>query len=70
MDTDSFILRTKTSNVLKELENFKDDFSELNTSHELYDLKNRKVIGKMKIETSPIIELDKFVALRSKSNFF
>ena len=31
---------------------------------------NKKVIGKMKIETSPIIELDNFVALRSKSYSF
>ena len=43
------------------------DFSELDPSHELYDTINKKVIGKMKIETSPIIELDNFVALRSKS---
>ena len=45
LDTDSFILSIKTSNVLKDLEYFKDDFdfSELDTSHELYDLKIRKL---------------------------
>ena len=69
MDTDSFILIIKTTNLLKDLEYFKDDFdsSELDKSHELYDTINKKVIGKMKIETSPFIELDNFVALRSKS---
>ena len=46
------------------------DFSELDPSHELYNSINKKVIGKMKIETSPIIELDNFVALRSKSYSF
>ena len=58
MDTDSFILSIKTTNLLKVLEYFKNDFefNELNKSHELYDTINKKVIGKMKIETSPIIE--------------
>ena len=46
------------------------DFSELDENHELYDTINKKVIGKMKIETSPIIEIDNFVALRSKSYSF
>ena len=72
MDTDSFILSIKTGDLIKDLEYFKDDFdfSELNENHELYDSINKKVIGKMKIETSPIIELDNFVALRSKSYSF
>ena len=72
MDTDSFILSIKTGDLKKDLEYFKDDFdfSELDPSHELYDSINKKVIGKMKIETSPIIELDNFVALRSKSYSF
>ena len=55
MDTDSFILRIKTGDLINDLEYFKDDF---------------EVIGKMKIETSSIIELDNFVALRSKSYSF
>ena len=72
MDTDSFILSIKTTNLLNDLEYFNDDFdfSELDTSHESYDTINKKVIGKMKIEASPIIELDNFVALRSKSYSF
>ena len=72
MDTDSLILSIKTGDLLNDLEYFKNDFdfSELDENHELYDTMNKKVIGKMKIETSPIIELDNFVALRSKSYSF
>ena len=72
MDTDSFTLSIKTRDLINYLEYFKDDFdfSELDENHELYDTINKKVIGKMKIETSPIIELDNFVALRSKSYSF
>ena len=72
MDTDSFILSIKTGDLINDLEYFKDDFdfSELDPSHELYNSINKKGIGKMKIETSPIIELDNFVALRSKSYSF
>ena len=73
-DTDSFILSFDTNH--QELINFlqenKDefDFSELDHSHELYDLINKKVIGKMKIETSPVLMLETFTALRSKSYSF
>ena len=74
MDTDSFILSFDTNH--QELINFlqenKDefDFSELDKSHELYDPINKKVIGKMKIETCPVLVLDTFTALRSKSYSF
>ena len=74
MDTDSFILSFDI--IHQELINFlqenKDefDFSELNKSDELYDPINKKVIGKMKIETSPVLVLDTFTALRSKSFSF
>ena len=74
MDTDSFILSFNANN--RELINFlqenKDefDFSELDKSHELYDPINKKVIGKMKIETSPVLVLDTFTGLRSKSYSF
>ena len=46
------------------------DFSELDENYELYDTINKKDIGKMKKETSPIFELDNFVALRTKSYSF
>ena len=74
MDTDSFILSFNANN--RELRNFlqenKDefDFSELDKSHEFYDPIDKKVIGKMKIETSPVLVLDTFTALRSKSYSF
>ena len=74
MDTDSFILSFKANN--RELRNFLQenknefDFSELDESHELYDPINKKVIGKMKIETSPVLVLDTFTALRSGSYSF
>ena len=72
MDTDSFILSIKTRDLIKDLEYFKNhlDFSEVDENHELYDTINKKVIGKMKTETSPVIELDNFVALRSKTYSF
>ena len=57
MDTDSFILSIKTTNLLKRLGIFQNDFdfSDLDKPHELYDTINKKVIGKMKREASPII---------------
>ena len=72
MDTDSFILSIETGDLIKDLEYFKNgfDFRELDENHQLYDFINKKVIGEMKIETSPIIELDNFVALRSESYSF
>ena len=72
MDTDSFIISIKIEDLIRDLEYFKKDFDsrELDKNHEFYDTINRKVIGKMKIETSPIIELDNFTALRSKSLSF
>ena len=72
MDTDSFFSSIKTTNLLKDLEYFKIDFafSELDKNHQLYDTINKKFIGKMKRETSPSIELDILVALRSKSYVF
>ena len=74
MDTDSFILSFDTNH--QELKNFlqenEDEFeiSELYPSDELYDPINKRVIGKMKIETSPVLVLDTFTALRSKSFSF
>ena len=74
MDIDSFVLSFDANN--QELTNFsqqnKDnfDFSELDKNHQLYDTINKKVIGKMKIETSPVLVLDSFTALQSKSYSF
>ena len=71
MDTDSFILSfdstfDELTNFLQENKN-EFDFSELDKNNKLYSTINKKVVGKMKIETSPILTLDNFIALRSKS---
>ena len=71
MDTDSFILSfdstfDELTNFLQENKN-EFDFSELDKNNKLYDSINKKVVGKMKIETSPIITLDNFTSLRAKS---
>ena len=42
------------------------DFSNLDKNHELFNDKNKKVIGKFKIETPKNIWIDEFVCLRSK----
>ena len=74
MVTDSFILSFDTNHqeLIKFLQEnkYEFDFSELHKSHELYDPINKKVIGKTKIETSPVLVLDTFTALRSKSYSF
>ena len=73
-DTDSFILSFNAyhQELINYLQENKDefDFSELDKSNELYDPINKKVIGKMKIETSPVLVLDTFTAMRSKSYSF
>ena len=65
-DCDSFVLSLKTENVikgLKKLEN-KFDSSNLNVNHEIFGNKNKKAIGKFKIETSKNIWIDDFIALK------
>ena len=53
MDTDSFVLSVNTKDFIKGLKNLEDkfDFSNLDENHELFSNKNKKVIGKNKIET-------------------
>ena len=46
------------------------DFSNMDENHELFSEKNKKVIGKFKIETPKIIWIDEFVCLRSKAYSF
>ena len=66
-DTDSVTYDIKTEDVYKDFWADKDkfDFSGYKETSDFYDLKNKKVIGKMKDETAgvPIVE---FVGLRSK----
>ena len=72
MDTDSFILSVNTKDIIKDLKNLEDifDFSNLDKNHELFSNKNKKVIGKFKIETPKNIWIDVFVCLRSKMYAF
>ena len=58
--------------MIEDLKHFEEDFdfSDLDSSHELYSKKNMKVIGKMKLETAPELDLDDAAFLRSKSYSF
>ena len=72
IDTDAFVLSLKTQDIIKDLKNLEDifDFSNLDKTHELFSNKNKKVIGKFKIETPKNIGIDEFVCLRSKMYAF
>ena len=72
MDTDSFILSVNTKDIIKDLKKLEDifDFSNLDKTHELFSNKNKKVIGKFKIETPTNIWIDEFVCLRIKMYAF
>ena len=72
MDCDSFILSIKSENIIKDLKNLENifDFSNIDENHELYSERNKKVMGKFKIETPKNIFIDEFIALRSKMYAF
>ena len=72
MDTDSFVLSVNKKNFIKDLRNLEDifDFSNLDENHKLFSNKNKKEIGKFKIETAKNIWIDEFVCLRSKMYAF
>ena len=72
MDTDSFILSVNTKDIIENLKNLEDifDFSNLDENHELFSNKNKKVIGKFKIETPKNIWVDGFICLRSEMYAF
>ena len=71
-DTDGMILSMKTKDIIKDLKNLEDifDFSNLDENHEVFSNKNKKVIGKFKIETPKNVFIDEFVCLRSKAYSF
>ena len=52
-DCDSMVLSIKTDDIISDLKNLEDlfDFSNLNPNNELFSNKNKKVLGKFKIET-------------------
>ena len=66
------ILSMKTENVINDLKNLEYifDFSNLDENHELFSNKNKKVIGKFKIETPKNVFIDEIVCLRSKAYSF
>ena len=69
LDTDSFIFSFKPiESLFEDLKCFREDFNfcDLDPSHELFSKDNEKVIGKMKPETAPELDLDEAVFLRSK----
>ena len=61
-----------TKDIINDLKILEDlfDFSNLDENHELFSNKNKKVIGKSKIETPKNIWIDEFVCLRSKAYSF
>ena len=71
-DTDSFVLSVNTKDIIKDLKNLEDifDFSNLDEGHELFSNKNKKVIGKFKIESPKNIWNDEFVCLKGKMYAF
>ena len=72
MVTDSFVLSVNTKDIVKDLKNLEDifDFSNIDKNQELFSSKNKKVIGKYKLETPKSIWIDEFVCLRSKMDAF
>ena len=69
LDTDSFIFSFKPNkSLIEDLKYLKEDFdfSDLDPSHELYSKDIQKVVVKMKLETSPELDLDEAVFLSSK----
>ena len=72
IDTEAFVLSLNTKDIIKDLKNLEDifDFSNLDKNYELFSKKNKKVIGKFKIETPKNIWIDEFVCLRSKMYAF
>ena len=55
LNTESFIFSFKPNkSLIKDLKHFKDilDFGDLDPSYELYSEDNKKVIGKLKLETA------------------
>ena len=68
MDTDSIVISVNTQDIIKDLKNLEDlfDFNNLNENHEIFSNKNKKIIGKFKIEKPKNFWIDEFVCLRNK----
>ena len=72
MDTDSSVLSVNTKDIIKVFKTLKGifDFSNLDKNHEIFSDKNKKVIGKLKIETPRKTWIDEFICLRSNMYAF
>ena len=66
------ILSLKTENIINDLKILEEifDFSNLDENHEILSEKNKKDIGKFKIEIPKNIWIDEVVCLRSKTYSF
>ena len=71
-NTDSFVLGVETKDIIKDLRNLEDifSFSNLDKDQEKFSNKNKKVIGKFKIETPAIVWIGEVVCLRTKMYAF
>ena len=58
IDTDSLFLSKKTENITEDLKNLEDifDFNKPDETHELFSKKNKKDIGKFKVETQNYLD--------------
>ena len=72
IDTDGMILSMKTKDIYKDLKILEDifDFSNLDENRDMFSNKNKKVIGKIKIETPENVFIGEIVCLRSKAYSF
>ena len=60
MDTDSFLIKVNTKDIIKDLQNLDDlfDFSSLCENYDLFSNKNREVIVKFKTRTPENVWID------------
>ena len=72
IDTEAFVLSLITEDIIIDLKNLGGifDFSSIDENHELFSIKNKKVVGKFKIETPEKIWIDECICLRSKMYSF
>ena len=68
IDTDGFVSSANTEDIIKDLKSLEDlfDFSTLNENHEIFSNKNKRVIGKYKLEFPKSTWVLEFVCLRNK----
>ena len=68
IDTDAIVLSVNTNHIIRDLKNLEDifEFTNLDKNHEIFSNKNKKVIGKFKIETPKNNWIDEFVCLKVK----